>query len=451
MQHNAIKIPSSSLTGSYKWLTLTVLSLLSAGLLTFVVVFSRTPLIKEFFIFKDFFNKALVAHVDLSQLYFMALSAIFLNYCFFKLPKIFNQLSFTVALSSILMVIITTFLSNSSPILNNYIPVLEHPLFSIALALFFFVMLANAFMALYQNRKIIHDNIPISALTCYNLIICLAFFNLYASHIYIEKNQIIAEYYEILFWGFGHVLQFANVVLLVFCWWLILERCNIKHYLSSKVFSYNLAIHFALALLTAIFFTQSKLDIYSFKQQFTNHMIYFGSVLVCLIFLFIIPSLNKLYKKNNSLFEKSLLNCLCCSALLFFYGGFLGLLIKESNTMIPAHYHGSTIGITIALLGMIYLFLDKLTKLDKIAKLIFWQPIIYVTGQLIHITGLAVSGGYGALRKAPDSIHGFSAKFWMGVMGTGGLITMIAGVLFFIICYKALKLYNNEKIKGKKS
>jgi len=109
-----------------------------------------------------------------------------------------------------------------------------------------------------------------------------------------------------------------------------------------------------------------------------------------------------------------------------------------SNTVIPAHYHGSTVAVTIALIAITYLFLPKVGGGKINSRMAVWQPVIYATGQIIHITGLAISGGYGALRKTPDSIHGFSAKFWMGVMGMGGLITMIAGLMFLIICYKSI-------------
>ncbi len=120
--------------------------------------------------------------------------------------------------------------------------------------------------------------------------------------------------------------------------------------------------------------------------------------------------------------HKVLLNCFLASSLLFIYGGLLGSKITISNTLIPAHYHGSTVAVTISLIALTYIFLPKLGAKKINSKMAIWQPLIYGAGQIIHITGLAISGGYGALRKSPDSLHGFSANFWMGTMGFGVLL-----------------------------
>ena len=107
---------------------------------------------------------------------------------------------------------------------------------------------------------------------------------------------------------------------------------------------------------------------------------------------------------------------------------------------IPAHYHGSTISVTIALMGFAYTYLPNLTKNPLPLKLIKWQPIIYGGGQLLHITGLAVSGGYGVLRKTPGLEDGFSkAKMAMGVMGAGGLLALVGGLMFVYIMWVCLR------------
>ena len=44
----------------------------------------------------------------------------------------------------------------------------------------------------------------------------------------------------------------------------------------------------------------------------------------------------------------------------FGIGGLIGFLISGSNVTIPAHYHGSIVGVTLALMGVCYLLLPKL-------------------------------------------------------------------------------------------
>ena len=40
------------------------------------------------------------------------------------------------------------------------------------------------------------------------------------------------------------------------------------------------------------------------------------------------------------------------SIILFGSGGLIGLVIEGTNTIIPAHYHGSIVGITLACMGL---------------------------------------------------------------------------------------------------
>jgi heme/copper-type cytochrome/quinol oxidase subunit 1 len=127
------------------------------------------------------------------------------------------------------------------------------------------------------------------------------------------------------------------------------------------------------------------------------------------------------------------------SMLLFAYGGILGLMIEDQNVVIPAHYHGSIVGTTLAFMGLAYLWLPRFGY-GEVAhtKLAFWQPILYGGGQIIHISALAWSGGYGVLRKTPGAELPASAKAAMGLMGLGGLIAIIGGFLFVVVVARAV-------------
>jgi hypothetical protein len=51
---------------------------------------------------------------------------------------------------------------------------------------------------------------------------------------------------------------------------------------------------------------------------------------------------------------------LVASLVLFGVGGIIGFSIQGSNVKIPAHYHGSIVGVTIALMGLAYWLLPRL-------------------------------------------------------------------------------------------
>jgi heme/copper-type cytochrome/quinol oxidase subunit 1 len=127
---------------------------------------------------------------------------------------------------------------------------------------------------------------------------------------------------------------------------------------------------------------------------------------------------------------------LAASLTLFAAGGVLSLLIAGSNTIVPAHYHGSIVGVTLALMGLSYHLLPRLgfgTPTGRMARV---QPWIYGGGQLLHIGGLAVSGALGIQRKTAGAAQGLdslAAKVSMGVMGIGGLLAVIGGILFVLV------------------
>jgi hypothetical protein len=68
--------------------------------------------------------------------------------------------------------------------------------------------------------------------------------------------------------------------------------------------------------------------------------------------------------------------------------------------------------------------------------------VLYGGGQLLHIIGLAWTGGYGVQRKTAGLAQGVDRAgeiAGMGLMGLGGLISVIGGLLFLVVCYRSLR------------
>ena len=107
--------------------------------------------------------------------------------------------------------------------------------------------------------------------------------------------------------------------------------------------------------------------------------------------------------------------------------------------IVPAHYHGSIVGVTIAFMGITYHLLPKLGFKTVSGRAARWQPGIYGIGQLMHITGLAWSGGYGVQRKTSGGLEQIEQIAGMGLMGLGGLISIIGGIMFLVIVYYAMR------------
>jgi heme/copper-type cytochrome/quinol oxidase subunit 1 len=128
------------------------------------------------------------------------------------------------------------------------------------------------------------------------------------------------------------------------------------------------------------------------------------------------------------------------SLVLFVAGGILGALIAGVNTIIPAHYHGSIVGVTLALMGLAYHLLPELGFGRPGGRMARIQPVLYGAGQLVHIGGLAASGALGIQRKtagAAQGLEGVWTKAFMGIMGLGGLLAVVGGILFVLVVLRA--------------
>ena len=249
------------------------------------------------------------------------------------------------------------------------------------------------------------------------------------------------SYFEYLFWGSGHTVQFAYTQLMLVSWiWLYSVV-----YQDIKIRPAVLSIILILGALPVVFTPVIQFLHGSFspeyRQHFTTLMRQGGGIAALPIGLILLW-----YIFRNSLKltdqQKPLANALVASILLFGAGGALGFMTHGVNTIIPAHYHGSIVGVTLALMGFIYFLLPHLGFRSPDSKLARRQPYIYASGQFIHISGLAIAGAMGIQRKTAGAAQGLdslTAKAVMGVMGLGGLIAIIGGILFLVVTINAMR------------
>ena len=111
-------------------LALGVAALIGAGLLAVVLVLSRTPGIAAVFPLRDFFRAALVVHVDLSVLiWFMTFAALVWSLVTPARWLALAWAGWALAVLGTLLLLVSPFLPDATPLLNNYIPVLQQPVF----------------------------------------------------------------------------------------------------------------------------------------------------------------------------------------------------------------------------------------------------------------------------------------------------------------------------------
>lgn len=412
----------------FRWIYLGIASLALSGLYSVALVFLRSPGLSAL-IDKDLFRTALVIHVNLSVLVWLLSSIATL--WFYKINTKYNyyiNYSNCLAWVGVVLMAISPVIASSNPILNNYVPMLDNWCFVLGIVLFALAIVFASLMALLINYQQSFSLLRTANITS-ALIIVVAFASFAISSFALDKipyQMDLHFYYEMFFWSGGHILQFAFVEGVMIVWILLLENILGKKLFYQRMYNYLLVLNMLLTL--PIFYAHFaySVDSAEFIEFFSLHMKYCGAIAPSLMFFGLLSE----YRLMQASAAK---HCLIASVCLFFLGGLIGLLISGINVTIPAHYHGSIVGISIAFMGLSYVALG----INKD----FYQSYIYAFGQIIHIIGLAISGGYGVMRKLPGQELSYKAKIMMGLMGLGGLVAILGGLMFVYICGK--KLMNN--------
>jgi hypothetical protein len=426
------------------WLWLGMLALVGSGLFSVLLVLSRTPLVNEWLPVADLFRVALVVHVDLSVLvWFLALGGVLwsINGSERGLGWAWTALGFCAAGAATMS--LAPFFGTGEAMMVNYIPVLDDPGFIAGLLVF------GAGAALLVLRSLITApkigltfdgsgalRFGLNASVVATAVALLAFG---WSFVVIPDALTGKAYFEILFWGGGHALQFTWTLLMLVSWLWLASAIGARTALSPRITLLMFALALASVFVTPYAYLAHDISSVEHRDLHTWAMRLGGGVAILPIALAISIGLASTRARPGS---GPLRAALVSSVLLFGSGGLIGVFIRGENVMIPAHYHGSIVGVTMAFMGLVYLLLPQLGYRPPRARLATLQPVIYAAGQLMHIVGLVWSGGYGVKRKVAgaDQVLGSTGEILgMGLMGLGGLLAIAGGLLFVIVVAGSLR------------
>jgi cytochrome c oxidase subunit 1 len=430
------------------WLMLGLTSLVGAGVFSILLVLARTPVIQEMTPLIDFFRVALVVHVNLSVLiWLLSMAAVMWSLSPTADRPAWDRFSFLLAATGTAVVIISPFLGAADPLMNNYVPLLRHPLFHTGLGLFTAGIASHLLRSALSRSSLaagldgnaaLQFGITLAAVTT-----AAAIASLIASWAGIPREMSGEVYYEFLFWGSGHVVQYTHTILMMVSWVVLADSSGCRFELTPRL-TLTFFMILALPVITVPFLYIAH-DIVSpgHRLAFTELMKYGG--LSCLpLGLAVLVSLLRSGRSASQAGPEAhyLRSALVSSIALFAVGGVMGFMISGLDIVIPAHYHGSTVGVTIAFMGLCYYLLPRLGFGVLPPRLTWWQPYLYGGGQLMHIIGLAWTGGYGVQRKTAGLAQGvdrLGEVAGMGLMGLGGLISVVGGFLFLLVCYKSIR------------
>jgi hypothetical protein len=427
------------------WLWLALAALLGSGLFSVLLVASRTPGLNRLFDNPDFFRVALVVHVDLSVLvWFCALAGMLwtLNAGTRALRAGWAALWLCVA--GTLAMAAAPFVGSGAPVMANYVPVLDGAAFVGALLLFGAGVALLVLRSLWAARPVglapdgegaLRFGLNASAIATAVALIAFAW-----SWQAVPRALDAKAYYEILFWGGGHALQFTWTLLMLVGWLWLAAECGARTPLTPRVTIALFGLALAAVFVTPLAYLMHDPASVEHRALHTWAMRIGGGLAIAPVALAVLAGLRG--STPPSATQRPLRAALLSSMLLFGAGGVIGVFIAGSNVRVPAHYHGCIVGVTLALMGLALLLLPRLGFSAPRGRLAVAQPWVYGIGQLMHILGLVWSGGYGVQRKVAGSeqvLRSASEVAGMGLMGLGGAVAIVGGLLFVVVVVRALR------------
>ena len=436
----AIAVPTDARKSLAKaWLALGLLALLASGLFSVLLVMSRTPQLQSLFPVTYFFRVALVAHVDLSVLvWFMAFGGALWSLSGTRRLQTLAWLAFALSAAGTATLCIAPFVDPATPVMANYVPVLNGPVFLGGLLLFAagisLLCLRSMLCASPVGMRISGEGAIRFGLNAAMVATAVALMAFAWSWLTVPADIDPRTYFELLFWGGGHVLQFAYTLLMLISWLCLASALAPSLPLSPRTVTLLFAIALSAVFITPVTYLLYPVTSVEHHNMQTWLMRYGGGLVIGPMALSILWALRQAPAADNT--TRPLRNSLAASLLLFASGGIIGFMIDGNNVRIPAHYHGCIVGVTLAMMGMVYRLLPQFGFASPASRSAAWQPVIYAIGQLMHISGLVWSGGYGVERKlagAEQQLHTVAQVWGMGLMGLGGLFAIAGGVLFLVV------------------
>ena len=406
-----------------RWLTLAVSAVAISGVFAILIALARVPAVGMLFPGAEFYRVALVLHVNLSQgVWFMAFSCVLWSvYSACKHEAIERMALFMAAVGTAGLVLSVS-AGDVRPLMSNYLPVLDGKLFLSALVLFGIGVLFKALTALpVLDWRVLcgRGGVMQRALLNLSVVASLLVFVLLVFTLFSMPAEVGMPFFETLFWGAGHLWQFALLTLLMFSWLHLVDR---REGLPASMVRLAVAmtlIPVVLSLTIPFVYPPGSAGsnyLYTWLMVWTS---WEAPLLLGCLILLRIPRL--LWAPGFAL-----------SLLLFVAGLLIGSQIDGQTTLVTAHYHGTIGAVTLAFMALSFRLLPVLGLASVSTKHVRWQLGFYGYGILLMMAGLAGAGLMGAPRKTPgDLALTFGVETFSRIcLGIGGLCATI-GILMF--------------------
>lgn len=422
--------------GLLPWLGLALGSLLVAGLFAFAIAMARTPLVQLLPTPATFYT-FLVGHVTFALTVWLlcALCLVAIIVAAQGGAPVSGRVAGVgagIAGVGVVFMAVSAFLGLGQPLLNDFVPVLDHPLFYLGLALTTLGVLLplGGFLLTYPRWRELTAESMGASLAAITVVVSMAVMAVMVATVSPEGVE-HAVWVRSLFWGPGQVLLFAETMLMATAWVMLVKLVAPSHqswepWARRAMFLY---LPFLAVLVSALLGGDAGRNA-TVDRWVANAISGPGLGLPSILLMgLVVTQLLKSPVRPWAGPRAAARMALIGSILLYSTGGLIAAAGFRSDLRVPAHYHGTVGAVTLALMGIVICVLGR-----QRARLARWQPALYGGGLTIMIVGLYWAGLLGAPRKT----FGFQwadlpAIVAMNVMGLGAFLAVVGGALFILL------------------
>lgn len=422
------------------WLLLALTALALSTLCAVLLIAARAPLSGEIAAAGELFRRALVLHVTFAVvIWFLACAAGFWTLAAGAATGILRWTALGLSAVGLAAMITPLFSAAAKPVLANYVPVLDHPVFLAGLALFVVGVAMSGFLSVGGILRRLKDG---QAWRLGGLLsVIVAAFALAALIASMVQAGLPAtpDGFEAVAWGPGHLLQFMHVLILMSVWSVLGERVTGKPVAPRRALAALFLLAAAPVLVAPVIYVSHPIGSLEFHRAFTLLMAWGAWPAAALLALRVAFQMVRLRHVATASTESAALSL---SIALFLLGCVLGAMIRNDSTMVPAHYHGTVGAVTLAYMAMGYRLLPVFGASPGAGAMMRRQPVLYGVGLMILALALGWSGWLGVPRKTlhVDVIAQYPAYFAaMGLAAVGGLLAIAGAALYVINIVRSLR------------
>ncbi len=448
--HFAGKLTADLRAELHGWTVLPLAALALAGVLALMLGLAHTPGVENIFSWtgQTFFQKLIVVHVTFAfVVWYLGVQGA-LTVAVTAQTRGAELGGFGILIGraamygfglSFIMLLIPALADLGEPSINNYIPLLVHPLYFAGLALLALCLalpIIRLLIFLPHQRFVEAGTFGVA---CAGVIYLIALVCIAAAWFTLPANMGVVGAAEYVMWGGGHILQFANTALMLCGFYFLVRVALGETPLPPMWFKAMMLLLVAGAAAGPLLYLTYGGGSPDMRVTFTHLYWYALPVPAGVVMISVVRLL--LRRRHDLLSGAPEVKAVAAALFLFALGGVLGFFEGSVDTRTPGHYHAMLIAVTLGFIALYFgLFLPLLGRRTERRRLRTAMYLLLGGGQILHSLGLYGAGVQGVLRKTAGAAEDadITTKIAFIVEGTGAVIAVTGGIIFIFLAGKLL-------------